>query len=99
FSILMGLLLVAVQRSRESAHRLSCMNNLRQLGAAVHEYHNEQSYLPPYADQDPVVSGLKYTSWVTHLLPYLDHEGIYERLRRRQLPQAEVRKLRFAFLL
>jgi type II secretory pathway pseudopilin PulG len=97
--ILTGLLLVAVQRARETAHRMSCMNNLRQLGVAVHAYHNDHEFLPPYADQDPAVSRLKYTSWVTHLLPYFGQQRLYEQLRLRQRSTEEVRKVKFPFLL
>jgi Tfp pilus assembly protein PilE len=95
--ILTGMLLVTVQRARETAHRLSCMNNLKQLGVAVHDYHNDHAFLPPYADQDPVVSRLKYTSWFTHLLPYVGHAALHRQLRLGM--RGEARRARFALLL
>jgi prepilin-type N-terminal cleavage/methylation domain-containing protein/prepilin-type processing-associated H-X9-DG protein len=71
-AVLIGLLLPAIQKVREAANRSSCSNNLKQLGLAVHSYHDVYRFFPPSAIRDD------WASWAVFLLPYLEQEGIYK---------------------
>jgi len=77
--LLMALLLPAVQAAREAARRASCINNLRQIGAAIHQFHDaKQSFPPGGISPDPCCSNESYTSWTIEILPFLEQKAIYE---------------------
>jgi prepilin-type N-terminal cleavage/methylation domain-containing protein/prepilin-type processing-associated H-X9-DG protein len=83
--ILVGLLLPAVQRVRESAARTQCQNNLKQMGLALHNYHDVSRCFPPgYCATLPYVDGATDTApgwgWAAFLLPYLEQDNVYRQL-------------------
>jgi prepilin-type N-terminal cleavage/methylation domain-containing protein len=74
-AVLIGLLLPAVQRVRESAINTQCKNNLHQIGLALHAYHSANDTLPPginYRDARKV-----YWSWMAYILPYMEQENLW----------------------
>jgi prepilin-type N-terminal cleavage/methylation domain-containing protein/prepilin-type processing-associated H-X9-DG protein len=76
-AILIGLLLPAVQKVRESANRAWCANNLKQLALAVHTYHAAKGTLPRdnLYSYDPTQANW---SWLANLLPFVEQDGLYK---------------------
>ncbi len=70
-SVLLGLLLPAISGARESARQVQCKNNLRQLGIALHSYHDFQGGLPP-GWQPSSTGNPTAWGWATGLLPFLE---------------------------
>lgn len=74
--ILVGLLLPAVQAAREAARRMSCQNNLKQMGLALHNYHDTYNSLPPaWVDWNGFYSGstqVRATQANVAMLPFLE---------------------------
>ncbi len=68
--VLMGLLLPAVQASRESARQTQCLNHLKQIGLAVQNFHAQRDELPPSRNYD------HYTSWAFLLLPHMEQAAL-----------------------
>ena len=82
---LIALLLPAVQSAREAARRSTCKNNLKQMGIAMHAYH-EVKKMFPYACLAEGDNQSGY-GWATFLLPYLDQTPLFEKLDfNKQLP-------------
>ncbi len=76
--ILVGLLLPAVQAAREAARRMSCSNNMKQLGLALHMHHDTQRKLPPGGTYyGACCSPPTYTNWAIEILPYMEQSALY----------------------
>jgi prepilin-type N-terminal cleavage/methylation domain-containing protein len=78
-SILIGLLMPSVQKARESANRISCANNLKQIGLAMQLYHDTFGRLPPsrpsMRNEGAPAEG---PTWAWLILPYMDQMNLYQ---------------------
>jgi prepilin-type N-terminal cleavage/methylation domain-containing protein len=82
-SILIGLLLPAVQKVREAANLVSCRNNLKQIGLALHNHHDTKGAFPVgYYDPTPwpTLDNGPGWGWGAYLLPFLDQDNLYRQI-------------------
>jgi len=84
--VLVALLLPAVQAAREAARRASCVNNLKQLGLTIHNFHDTNSRMP--YNGDPVsnagccsAASRAEWSWIARSLPFLEQANLHSQLR------------------
>ena len=82
-AILIGLLLPAVQKVRDAASRMQCSNNLKQLGIAVHSFHDARQYFPKNAYGPESGNTTHWEGWHRmstnyKLLPYLEQNNLYK---------------------
>jgi prepilin-type N-terminal cleavage/methylation domain-containing protein len=81
-AILIGLLLPAVQKVRDAAARAQCQNNLKQIGLALHNYHDVNKKFPPALNRDRVNNGgtggrYWYWSWMARILQYIEGGNLW----------------------
>ncbi|MEI6538242.1 MAG: DUF1559 domain-containing protein [Planctomycetota bacterium] len=77
-AVLVALLLPAVQQARTAARRTQSKNNLKQIGLAMHNYHDVFSMFPPggiYTKNDE-----PYNAWMTSLLPFVEQANLYSQI-------------------
>lgn len=81
--VLVALLLPAVQAAREAARRMACRNHFKQIGLALHTYHDSQKSFPPFlvgrvGDDRRLADIHKGANWLVLMLPYLEQGTIYD---------------------
>ncbi|WP_298863811.1 DUF1559 domain-containing protein [uncultured Gimesia sp.] len=84
-AILIALLLPAVQQAREAARRSTCKNNLKQIGLALHNYHDNFRAFPPGDVRRTYGTGVtswttSQLGWIPRILPFLDQATVYNQI-------------------
>jgi prepilin-type N-terminal cleavage/methylation domain-containing protein/prepilin-type processing-associated H-X9-DG protein len=88
--ILVALLLPAVQAAREAARRMQCNNRMKQIGLALHNYHDTHKTFPPAAilgnpgrpayERAGQLPGPYHHTWTTFILPFLEQQPLYDQV-------------------
>ena len=79
--VLATLLFPLILAAQSSSNESKCKNNLRQIGLAMHNYHDSYGQFPPgWITKDRRAAGLSGSGWQTALLPYMDHAPLYNQI-------------------
>src|SRR5262245_51929874 len=76
-SILSGLMLAAIQNVRAASARAKCANNLKELGLALHNYHDAQRSFPAGCSFQNWTAPQPHLSWLSRLLPYIEQDPLW----------------------
>ena len=76
-AVLIGLLIPAVQQVRNAAARMSCQNKMKQIGTALHTYHDTHRHLPSGCNYKDGKSPQLYATWLTQILPQVEQESLH----------------------
>jgi len=76
-AILIGLLLPAVQKAREAAARMQCQNNLKQIGLALQNHHDQFGVFPPGGMNTGLSGTPCYSNWAIEILPFIEQSSLY----------------------
>src|SRR5260370_39512856 len=88
--VLIALLVPAVQKVREAAARIQCTNNLKQIGLALHGYHDSNKALPPgYLATAAYPGTAPGWGWAAFILPYIEQPAVFRQLNFAQLIQGQ----------
>lgn len=79
-AILIGMLLPAVQKVRESAARSKCQNNMHQLAIAMHDYASAHGQYPPGSKNPTTPGAIDGWAWGAYILPHLEQRPLYDSL-------------------
>jgi prepilin-type processing-associated H-X9-DG protein/prepilin-type N-terminal cleavage/methylation domain-containing protein len=79
--VLVGLTLAAVQRVRESAARLKCQNNVKQLALALHQFHDANGAFPPGHRSLTNLDRMPFSGWPLSILPFIEQPQLLEKAK------------------
>ena len=81
-AVLIGLILPAVQKVRNAAARASCQSHLRQIGLALHQYHDANAVLPKGKTPQVTAERFPNLAWSGYLLPFIEQDALWAELER-----------------